>query len=133
VCLTEALRNPYDTRVNYGAAWDAVVALARARRGEDFTTADLAKFLAISRQSAHAWLKRFVEDKRLVPVGHGRATRYRVAPYDPPRIALTRPAPQIATSTSTARASVWGGGVPTLTDAGTASATDVAKREPERD
>lgn len=101
-------------------AWDAVAALVRARRGEDFTTSDLAKFLAISRQSAHAWLRRFVQDKRLVAVGQGRGTRYRVAPYDPPRVRITRPTPQIATTTTTTgQASVWGGGVPTMTDAGT--------------
>src|SRR5438445_3964850 len=99
--------------MNHGQAWDAVLAIVRARRGEDFTANDFSKYLAMTRQSGHAWLRRFVSDGRLVAVGQGRATRYRLAPPPAAPRPLARPRAFVSGAPSNTTVSVWGTAVRT--------------------
>jgi len=109
--------------MTYRQAWEAVVAVVRARRGEDFTTSDLSKYLAISRQAAHGWLHRFVVDGRLVSVGQGRGTRYRLASFTPGHPDWVPPRPllgqvgEVVNTVPSTTARYWPtGSVPTMSN-----------------
>ena len=62
--------------------WEAVRRLVRTYQ-VGFSAPQLATATGLTRQSAHAWLTKFVDDGYLVTAGVGRGTLYRPAPYGP--------------------------------------------------